>query len=444
MSNTIATIEAEAAASPRRHALDKAKRWSSLLAKFVSVQIIVQALGLVAGLLLIRTLPQREYAYFTLANTMQATLLLLADVGVGSALSATGGKVWQDRQRFSELIQTGLHVRKSLAWIGGAVALPVLCWMLIRNGTSVGYALLLTGAVLLGANYRLTTDVLTMVPRLHGRIDQLQKLDLGANLFRLVVLGAACLTYINAVVAVLVASLSFGLQYLLVRHWAAEAVDLRAPTNAEDRQTIFRVVKQMAPNTIYFCVQGQLSVFLISVFGSTKTLAEIGALGRLAVLFTLINSIMVSIVLPRFARCQEKAQLRVMWWQIMGGYALLSAGLMGATLWLPEPFLWLLGKNYAHLDKELAYIVLAMVINTLAGTAYGLNTTRAWMKGVSLSVPITIIAQVALLPFLNLGTIKGVALLGCLPTILGALPFLYRAYRSIQDFPPAPSGLTSA
>jgi len=399
------------------------------------VQIIVQALGLVAGLLLIRTLPQREYAYFTLANTMQATLLLLADVGVGSALSATGGKVWQDKARFSELIATGLHVRKNLAWIGGAIALPFLCWMLIRNGTSVGYALLLTGAVLLGANYRLTTDVLTMVPRLHGRIDQLQKLDLGANLFRLVVLGAACLTYINAAVAVLVASLSFGLQYVLIRRWAAEAVDLQAPTSAEDRQTIFRVVKQMAPNTIYFCVQGQLSVFLISVFGSTKTLAEVGALGRLAVLFSIIGSVMSSVVLPRFARCQDKAQLKAMWWQIMGAYVALSAMLMGLAVWLPGPFLWLLGKSYAHLDKELAYIVFATVLGTLAGTVYALNTSRAWVKYHWLSIPIVVASQVVLMPFLNLRTIPGVVLLTCLPIIPGVLPFLYTTYISLKNLP---------
>lgn len=435
MSNTVVTIEHEAIPDPRRLAIDKAKRWSSLLAKFVSVQIVVQAIGLVAGLLLIRTLSQREYAYFTLANTMQATLLLLADVGVGSALSATGGKVWQDRQRFSELIQTGLHVRKNLAWIGGAVALPLLCWMLIRNGTSVAYALLLTGAVLLGANYRLTTDVLTMVPRLHGRVDQLQKLDLAANIFRLAVLGAACLTYINGIVAVLVASFSFGIQYILIRRWAVEAINLQAPTNAEDKQTIFQVVKQMAPNTIYYCVQGQLSVFLISVFGSTKTIAEVGALGRLAVLFSIIGSVMNSIVLPRFARCQDKAKLTTMWWQIMGSCAALSAVLMGLAVWLPGPFLWLLGKSYAHLDKELEYIIIAAVINNIAGVVYGLNSTRAWMKGASLSIPFTIAAQAALLPFLDLSTIKGVVLLGCLPTIPGVLPYLYRAYYSIKDFP---------
>ena len=432
ISNTAVTIGAEAVPNPRRHAFDKAKRWGTLLAKFVSVQIIVQAIGLVAGLLLIRTLSQKEYAYFTLANTMQATLLLLADVGVGSALSATGGKVWQDQQRFSELIQTGLHIRKNLAWIGGAIALPILCWMLIRNGTSVGYALLLAGAVLLGANYRLTTDVLTMVPRLHGRIDQLQKLDLGANVFRLAVLGAACLTYVNAAVAVLVASLSFGLQYVLIRRWAAKAVDLQAPTSAADRQTIFRVVKQMAPNTIYFCVQGQLSVFLISVFGSTKTLAEVGALGRLAVLFSIIGSVISSVVLPRFARCQNKARLKAMWWQIMGGYAALSLMLLALAIYLPGPFLWLLGKSYAHLDKELAYIIFSVVVGNLVGTIYGLNASRGWTQGAWLAIPIVLLGQIVLARTLDLGTVAGVALFISLPFIPSTVPYLYRTYKSLQ------------
>lgn len=399
------------------------------------MQIIVQALGLVAGLLLIRTLPQREYAYFTLANTMQATLLLLADVGVGSALSATGGKVWQDKARFSELIATGLHVRKNLAWIGGAVALPLLCWMLIRNGTSVGYALLLTGAVLLGANYRLTTDVLTMVPRLHGRIDQLQKLDLGANVFRLAVLGAACLTYVNAAVAVLVASLSFGLQYVLIRRWAAEAVDLQALTSAEDKRGIFRVVKQQAPNTIYYCVQGQLLVFLISIFGNTRTIAEVGALGRLAVLFTIVGTVMSSIVLPKFARCQDKSQLKAMWWQIIWGYTALSAALFALVAFLPGPFLWILGKQYAHLHKELIYIVFSTVLFTMTGLIQILCQTRAWLKGTWLSIPLSVATQLLLIPFLDLSSIKGVVLLGCLPTLSGALPFLYSTYNAIRRTP---------
>jgi len=39
-----------------------------------------------SGILLIRMLEQREYAFFTIANTMQGTLNLLADIGVSVGL----------------------------------------------------------------------------------------------------------------------------------------------------------------------------------------------------------------------------------------------------------------------------------------------------------------------------------------------------------------------
>ena len=70
---------------------NRLRQWSKLLAKFLSVQICVQAIGLVSGILLIRKLSQTEYAYYTVANSMQSVLVMLADVGLMNALSATGG-----------------------------------------------------------------------------------------------------------------------------------------------------------------------------------------------------------------------------------------------------------------------------------------------------------------------------------------------------------------
>jgi len=48
-------------------------------------------------------LEQREYAFFTIANTMQGTLNLLADVGISVGLVSIGGRVWQDRPRLQPI-----------------------------------------------------------------------------------------------------------------------------------------------------------------------------------------------------------------------------------------------------------------------------------------------------------------------------------------------------
>src|SRR2546427_8587715 len=83
-----------------------------IVGNFALVQAGVQTIGFLSGILLIRCLVQREYAYFTIANTMQATISVLADIGISIGLVSIGGRVWQDRYRFGQLINTALQLRR--------------------------------------------------------------------------------------------------------------------------------------------------------------------------------------------------------------------------------------------------------------------------------------------------------------------------------------------
>src|SRR5688572_8409801 len=95
---------ATSAASPR------VAYWAKTLSKFTSTQLLVQAVGVAAGILLVRTLDQREYAYFTIVFAILATMNILADSGISIGLSSIGGRVWQDRYRFGQLINTALRL----------------------------------------------------------------------------------------------------------------------------------------------------------------------------------------------------------------------------------------------------------------------------------------------------------------------------------------------
>src|SRR5881409_1972790 len=115
-----------------RRAFDQARR----IGNYALVQAAVQIIAFLSGILLVRWLPQSEYAFFTIANAMQATLMLLADIGISVGLISIGGRVWQDRHRFGELINTGLAVRRKLAALAVIIVSPVLYLMLTRNGAS--------------------------------------------------------------------------------------------------------------------------------------------------------------------------------------------------------------------------------------------------------------------------------------------------------------------
>ncbi len=87
-------------------------RWFSLLAKFASAQLVIQVLGFLSGILIVRHLSKPDYAWFTIANSLAATMNMLADVGVSGALMAVGGELWQSLRRSPPL---GFGAKRSRA-----------------------------------------------------------------------------------------------------------------------------------------------------------------------------------------------------------------------------------------------------------------------------------------------------------------------------------------
>src|SRR4051812_6756956 len=159
---------------------------AKIIGNLAIVQAVVQALGFLSGILIIRKLTQQEYAYFTIANTMQGTLNLLADIGISAGVVSIGGRVWQDRHRFGQLINTGLQLRKKLALVAAALVVPVLYLLLARNGAGFSYGCLLVVLVLGGLLPQLSIGILSVVPRLRSDIRWIQVIDFTAAALRLI------------------------------------------------------------------------------------------------------------------------------------------------------------------------------------------------------------------------------------------------------------------
>src|SRR5438046_8701116 len=168
--------------------LRRLSRSGRVVGSFVTVQIIMQIIGVLSGILLIRVLEQREYAFFTIANTMQGTLNLLADIGVSIGLVSIGGRVWQERPRFSQLITTALYLRRRLAFLAMIAVTPLLYFMLAKNGASLNYTALLIIFVLIGLAIQLDVGVLGIIPRLRSDVRVIQCIDLIAVFLRLTIL----------------------------------------------------------------------------------------------------------------------------------------------------------------------------------------------------------------------------------------------------------------
>jgi len=414
----------------------RAVRHGKVVGSFAIVQAVVQFLGFLSGILLIRSLDKHEYAYFTIANTMQGTMNLLADIGVSVGLISIGGRVWQDRHRFGQLINTALGLRKKLGAVAILVVTPILFLLLVKNGAPVSYAALLIGLCLVAVLIELSIGVLGVVPRLRSDIRVLQRIDLTGAITRLLLLVGLVFVFLNAGVAVAVASATLLFQYILLRTYAAKVVDLNAPENAEDRQAIAKLIKHLAANAVFYCLQGQITIFLISFFAHrASAVAEVGALGRLAMIFAVLSNLLANVFAPAFARCHDPAKLRRLYVGILGIVAAFSLLVVAGAAFFPDQFLFVLGNKYAHLHRELLLMVGGAVLSALTGTFWALNASKAWVAGAWLYIPLTLLIQVVLIPFTDFSSVSGVLifnLYSAIPNLLLNIVLSYRGFRSFQ------------
>ena len=418
-----------------RRAFQRAK----IVGNFAVVQAVVQLIGFLSGILLIRTLEQRDYAYFTIANTMQGTINLLADIGISVGLVSIGGRIWQDRQRFGQLIHTGLAVRRKLGAVAIVVVTPILCFLLIKNGASLSYTAILTFAVLAGLLFQLSLGVLGVVPRLRSDIARIQSIDLTGAVARLLVLLGLMYFFLNAGVAVAVAAGTFLLQYVMLRKYVVGVIDLGAPENAEDRAAMFGFIRKLAANSVFYCLQGQITIFLISFFAHHATsVAEVGALGRLAMIFAVLSNLLTNVFVPAFARCQNARKLRWLYAAIVGGVGVFGLLVLCGAAIFPVQFLFVLGSKYAHLHRELLLMVGGAVLASLTGTFWALNASKAWVAGAWLYIPLTLATQIALIPYTDFSSVMGVLifnLISAVPNLLLNIVLSYRGFRSFQPVP---------
>lgn len=416
-----------------RPAATRLRMWSGLLARFLSLETLIQLMGFAASVLLVRALPKPEYALFTIANTMQHTMNVLADIGISAGLTAIGGRVWHDRARFGQLLHTAMRLRRLFALWVIVVVTPILAWLLASSGASPSVTAWLCGAVFLGLYFQLSVGVLVVAPQLHLEVNRVQNLNLGAAALRLAVIAAAYFVFLNAVVAILAAAVSFALQEVLLRRLLPRFADTSAPVNRNDRREMLQLVRQQAPNAIYYCLQSQLAVWLISIFGNSNGVADIGALGRLGMIFVMAGSVLMNIVLPRFAREQEPRRVWQRYWQILGVYCGCSAVLVMVAALFPDALLWILGPKYAHLRAELFLMVLNAVLGGILGTAYQLNLTRGWIVPPWLLIPIGLATEISLILMLDMSQVRDVLLMGSLATIPGFFVVFWRTRKGLRE-----------
>ncbi|WP_018479262.1 lipopolysaccharide biosynthesis protein [Pontibacter roseus] len=415
------------------------QQWVQSVLKVLGSQVLLQALGFGISIFLIREMTKEDYAIYTVLFSIQSMLAILSDSGIMIGFNAIGGKVWQKEDDFASLIKTVAYLRIRVVVVAFAVAGIYGLTLLMNQNSSVLMAMLFVAC--LG---------LIVVPEVHKSFIQqalLIKKDIGSVQLTSILYQGMRLVLIC--LALFIMKFGLSIQLILVisilSSWASflyileKSKPIRSPSaevNLEYKSTLLQYLKTNWHNALFFSFQGQISIFLIALLGTTASLAELGALTRFSLLFTALLALVSNIVGPAFGRCQNKGKLVRSYISMLLAILVLATVTLLTVYLFPSLFLWILGEQYQQLSHELFLVFVACSIHLAASTVFCLNSYRGWIRFTPVwEIPANIFSLGLGVLLFDLSTLEGVLTL----SIIGASTnlFLYVA-NSIAGFKQLP------
>jgi O-antigen/teichoic acid export membrane protein len=400
--------------------LDRGKRWAGIFAAYFSTQTITQLAGIVAGLLLINFMPVQEYALYTLAMSVVAFLAFLTDLGATSSLFYFSRKSNQTGEPFEPFVAALLSLRRAAFVVGAVVVLVAFPLVATGKGFDWVPALLATVAIVLAVAFQIAGSVRVLVLRLADRYGPSYRAELTAGVARLgIVAVMIAASLLLAWVAVLGNALAAGALALVAG--SALATPTVTIGLASYRRQIVRYLLPTLPSALYFSIQGPLVVWLAAVFGGTRNLAEIGALGRLGLIVGLFSGLSGVVFLPRLSTITDDRLYARRYMQYGALLLVVTAGLFMGAWAAPRIFLTLLGAGYAGLDRELALVILGACFGLLGGYLVSVNVARAWNRWQWAAMVLQLAVQCVMVGALPLSSTLGVVTFGAATALVGML-----------------------
>lgn len=409
--------------------------WGKLISITGAAQLLIKALGVISGILIIRFLTVDEYAYYILANTMLGTMSLLSDGGISASMMSQGGEVWKDKKKLGTILATGLYLRKKFAFGSLAVSIPILAYLLLQNGASEIVIVLIIITLIPAFYAELSDNLLIIVPKLHQRVKEIQKNQVLVGVGRLFLVVSMIASFPYTFIALMANGIPrlYGNQQL--KKIGLPFIKIQKPDNIV-KKNILKTVARIMPGAIYYCLSGQIAIWILSYIGNTSGLAQLGALAKIAVALTLVNSMVSLLIIPRFARQRKnRKNLRYLYNSVIIGVFIFLTFVSLFTYYFPSAFLWILGPNYAGLETELFYTVLGSSVAILSGVVVLLNMSRNWIINPLISITVSVISIITGIYIFDISNLKGVLLFNLFLAIVQFIIYFFYGLFRIQKTP---------
>ncbi len=342
-------------------------------------------------------------------------------MGTSSATLSEAAKKLNSPDELSRTLYTGMHFRYYFALLASLILGPVMLWLLIKSHAGISLAMLLTFIVLSEFYINLKTEFFQITLRLFSIPQECQKADFLARLLKLFLTFFGFFVRLNAFLGLLFSLISTWFKAERLQSRSESFVKIAGPVDKAFGKIIRTISIQMAPNSIFYCLQSQISVVVLSFFGNTANIAEIGAIGRFAVVFRLFNEVIANYVAPFFAKIQDNFSLRKFFKLVLLTCLFSNIVIITLAFSFSHLLLRLLGTDYLHLKNELVLLLSGAMLHSTAGIFWQMMLAKSWTSMIWLNPVLIIAAQITACFLIDLSTVNGAIwlnIVSCLPGFL--------------------------
>jgi O-antigen/teichoic acid export membrane protein len=415
---------------PQPHqVISRSRRVSNLILSFVLGQGALQGINVVIGLFLLRVLSVSDYAKFGLATGFQATASILIDLGCASTVVSLIGERALDPATVGRYVRGAKSLRDTTFWVLSPFAVVTFLIITHRQEWSWPTQAILLLTILIGVYSNGSISYYSAPLFLHRRLSDFYLPQTISNLCRLAayaILGL--LGALNFWTTASLSALNLAISGRLVGKKSRKYMAWPLSGDQAIQKEIRRYVLPASPAIILAAFQGQVALILISIFGNTVSIAEVAALGRLGLLFSVLMTFNVAVIEPYIARLSNDRLLSV-YVKLTALAAIGCIALASFSFVAPGCFILLLGPKYSELRGLIGWVIMTACINYMAGLLWIMNRSRKWVfwRGAVSQIFLVLVVQIGFVAVFGMRNTREAVMFNFISSFCYLLPHAYIA-----------------
>jgi len=409
----------------------------ALILTFFAGQGAVQLLSVIFGLTVVRLLTVEAYAQFSLALGFQTTLGSLMDLGYAGTIVPLVGERFADPNVVGAYVAAAKHHRDRIFFLFSPIAAVCFFALAYKHHWSWHIQVLLVASVLIQLYFGGRASYYSAPLMLRRDLRKLYRPQVFSALLKCVApLPMRVIGALNGWSAALLNAVAQVYNSIRLRRSSLPYIVEPRQSDPSVNREMMQYVMPAMPAVIFSAFQGQVSLYLITLFGKTVSMAQVAALGRVGQIFSVLLAFNVVLLEPRFARLAREELLR-RYMQMVGLVSVFCAIVTILSFRFPLPLLWLLGPQYKGLSREIGWVVLGYSLYYMASVIWIMNRSRKWLfwSGTVIEIGLTVLAEIVFVFLRGVATTHDAILI----SVVGAVTILLaQSYVGIYGFAKGP------